>query len=216
MAAFDKKLQEAGLKPAPKAIPDAPDKYEIKPPDNFGDVDTTTIDKVKAWGHKVGLTQEELGEGMGIYFEHHKDIMPVIGELKKLVPALKFVKEDSIRTFEDEMRGNGHDPEKVKATIGRFVAKKYSRDQVLSMGDYGDSPIVMRLLYDNALASHEDFGPIKLEEGPVVYDQEAQTELDQILTPGTDKNKIWASRTPEGAKMIERATELRKKITGNR
>lgn len=215
-AAFVKRLNEAGIMPAPKAIPEDPTKYEITPPPEFGELNKDSLEKVRAILHEEGVSQEGAKKLLDVYFEGHKDIVPLLDDLKGLVPTLKTVKEDAKKQFEDEIRGNGQDPERALATIGRFAAKKFSADQIASLGDYGNHPLVLRMLYDLALANREDFGPIKIDAQPVIHDQEAQKELDEIHTMGSEKNKIWLSRGPEGDRMRERAMTLLQKVTGGR
>jgi hypothetical protein len=202
--------------PSPKAIPEAPEKYEIAPPEEFGELNKESLDKVRAILHKEGVSQEGAKELMDVYFEGHKEIVPILNDLKELIPNVKIAKETAKKQFEDEVRGNGHDVERVLATIGRYAAKKYGAEQAALLGEAGNSPMILNLLYENALANREDFGPVKIDAMPVIHDQEAQAELDEIHRPGTDKNRIWQSRGADGDRMRERAIQLTQKVTGGR
>lgn len=207
--AFVDKIREAGIF-VTKPYPESPDKYEVKPPDDFGELDKDVVGKALKIAHKHEIPQEAMTELMGVYFEHHADIMPVLTELKELVPALKQTKEEGLKAFEEAVRESGQDTEGAKAAIARYVQKRFSKEQVDLMGDYGSNPIVLQMMYENAMASGEDSGP--LNASSEIKSTTEGEEADAIMFDASNpKNAIWKARTPEGEKMRNYVLELRKK-----
>lgn len=199
------------------AIPESADKYEFTPPEGR-ELDKSLIGEVQKILHDGEVPQEVAGKLMDVYFKSTPDLRPIVDELKALVPALKQSKEEALTEYENEVKGNGHDPEQVKAVIGRFMAKNYSQEKMDLMGDYGSSPIVLDMAYKLALASGEDMGPINVAGAPEVVTPEA-VEAEAIMYghAGFEKqHEQWKSRGPAGEAMRARVQELFKKSTGGK
>jgi len=143
--AFKQRVRDSGIY-VEKPYPETPDKYEIKPPEGF-ELDPKTIDGVRQILHKHGVPQEAATELMGAYFENTKDVMPLMKEIQRLVPILKQTKAEAMKEFEETIKKNAHEPEQVKAMIGRYSAKRFSAEDIALMGDLSNPPALGYLFW---------------------------------------------------------------------
>lgn len=198
-------------------VPESPDKYEITTPAEVGELDPVRLANVRKIFHEGEIPQETAAKLMNEFFESQKEVLPLLAEVKELIPTLKQAKEDCLKEWETECRGNGHDFEQVKATVGRFMAKNYPAEKIALMGDYGSNPVVLDMVYKLALASGEDMGPIVAASEYKATAEE--DEADNIIfgRAGFEKqHEAWKSRGPEGDKMRRHVQDLMQKATGGK
>jgi len=165
--------------------------------------------------HKHGVPQEAATELMGAYFENTKDVMPLMKEIQGLVPILKQTKAEAMKEFEETIKKNAHEPEQVKATIGRYSAKRFSAEDIASMGDLGNHPVLLQIIYENAMANGEPMNAAEMGAITQLSDEDAKYKKE-VETPGTDLNKAWTSRGPEAEPVRAKMREIHQRMTGGR
>ena len=189
--AFRKKVSEAGHY-IPKPYPESPDKYEVKKPEGWNPdipLDEEVLGAVRKAAHELELPQEALDKILPLHFAH----------VEKILKAYKATKEEATKVFDAALTAKGENPEKAKAAIGRYIAKKFGDADyaVLSTSGYGNHPVILQMAYENALANGEDLADFKPEEDKQ-GDAEFQ-ETQKIMTdPKHPDHQKWASEGPDG------------------
>lgn len=189
--AFRKKVGEAGVH-IPKPYPESPDKYEVKKPEGLNPeipLDEETIGAVRKVAHELELPQEALDKILPIHFAY----------VEKVFKAYKKSKEEAIKKFDAALIAKGENPEKAKAAIGRYIAKKFGDADyaVFNTSGYGNHPAFLQMAYENALANGEDLADIRPEEDKTA-DAEYQETRKIMMDPKHPDHEKWKAEGSDG------------------
>lgn len=149
--AFKSKLVQAGVLPA---IPESPDKYELKleaipEPVRSNDL----MSEFRAIAHEEGLSQGTVDRITGLYEKMFTSTIE---------PALKYTKEQGEKAILDYATEVGKEPEELKAHAGRWLASKFTDEDMAAMDSAGfsNSPVAIKFAVRAALDTGEDISVI--------------------------------------------------------
>ena len=188
IAAAKAKLQQAGLLPV---SPESPDKYEF-PIDAIPETmrDATTIETVKAWAHKHGLTNEAVKELAEIELARYNGVVE---------PALKHTKEQGQAALDEFAKSVGLAPEAALAHAGNWLVKNFTEEEVRAMeaAGFANSPVAIKYAVRAGLDTGED---ISVLPSGTAADTEFEEALKFTSDPKHPDYALWTNGNPEDPK----------------